>query len=298
MVEQPYHHHRCEVVPGANHEVSFRIDGIERTRWHFGEQYPRPFFYPFITPKGVPVTRMGHPGAPNHDHHQSVWYAHAKVLGIDFWGNQSTARIRQRDWLAYEDGDDEARMAVRLDWHDGHEPKPLLEQELIAVIRPAPEGFVLELQSTFKPMAETLEFGQTNFGFLAVRVAKPISAFFGEGQLTDSEGRVGEKEIFGKAAKWVAYARKDGPGVVYFDHPSNPGYPNRWHVREDGWMGASVCMEKAITITRDRPLMLRHLLLIADIVDGRLHETFAASKGYTVERSQTKHTYAEIRRKE
>ena len=47
------------------------------------------------------LTRMGHPGAPDHDHHQSIWFAHHKVMGIDFWGNASGAVIRQLQWLAY-----------------------------------------------------------------------------------------------------------------------------------------------------------------------------------------------------
>ena len=38
---------RCEVLPLPDHQVSFSIDGVEKLRWHFGDQYPRPFFYPF-----------------------------------------------------------------------------------------------------------------------------------------------------------------------------------------------------------------------------------------------------------
>ncbi|MEX0818827.1 MAG: hypothetical protein WD070_04515, partial [Pirellulaceae bacterium] len=35
---------RCEIVPRAGHQVSLQIDGIEKLRWHYGDQYPRPFF--------------------------------------------------------------------------------------------------------------------------------------------------------------------------------------------------------------------------------------------------------------
>ena len=62
--------HRCEVLPEAGHQVSFRIDGREVLRWHEGRDYPRPYFFPVIGPSGTSLTRMGHPGAPNHDHHQ------------------------------------------------------------------------------------------------------------------------------------------------------------------------------------------------------------------------------------
>jgi hypothetical protein len=271
---------RCQVAPQADHQATFTIDGVERLRWHFGPNYPRPFFYPLVGPSGAVLTRMGHPGAPDHDHHRSIWFAHEKVLGIDFWSDRTQARVRQKQWLAYQDGDDDAIMAVLLGWYDGHDPKELLTQELIASVRPLDNGETLvELQSRFTPLAESLELGQTNFGFLAVRVAKSISRHFGAGELRDSEGRNGEKEIFGAAARWVDYSgpvRAQGSGfrvqegasgvnivregITYFDHPSNPGYPARWHVREDGWMGASFNRTDSFVIHRDKPLLLRYLL--------------------------------------
>ncbi|HUG93940.1 MAG TPA: PmoA family protein [Planctomycetaceae bacterium] len=302
---------RCRILPLPDHQVAVLIDGAERTRWHFGPQYPRPFFYPLNGPSGVTLTRMGHPGAPNHDHHRSVWFAHHKVLGIDFWSDQTAARIRQKEWLVYEDGDDEARLAVRLGWYDGHNPEELLEQDLIALVRPGPQGETfLELQSTFRPRAESLEFGQTNFGFLAVRVAKSVSAHFGGGTLTDSEGRSGEPAIFGRQARWMDYSGPvDGlergaaalvEGITYFDHPANPGHPQHWHVREDGWMGAAVCLDRPVTTTRAEPLALRFLLhahrggLDAARADEIARE-FSGWPRYEVGRSNARHRQYELR---
>lgn len=261
---------RCRVIPEPGHTVAFEVDGVERLRWHSGDEYPRPFFYPLRGPSGAALTRMGHPGAPNHDHHRSIWFAHHKVLGIDFWSDPTAARIRQREWRVYEDSDEHAAMAVVLDWQDGHDPRPLLQQELIVLVRPGEHGETLvELQSTFRPEAEMLEFGQTNFGFLAVRVAKSISAHFGGGELTNSEGQTGEPAIFGQTARWMDYSgpvqtpgerRETVEGITYFDHPTNPHYPTHWHVREDGWMGAAVGMERPLLATREQPLRLRYLL--------------------------------------
>lgn len=260
---------RCHVVPLPENQVAFWVEGQERVRWHFGQQYPRPFFYPLLGPSGTCLTRMGHPGAPNHDHHRSVWFGHYRVMGVDFWTDQTPARVHQTGWLAYQDGD-QAVMAVELAWLDGHNPQPLLQQRLVAAVQPGPEPgeTFLELDSTFAPQAELFELGQTNFGFLAVRVAKHLSAFFGQGRLSDSEGRRGEAAIFGQPARWVDYS---GPaptaaltltheGITYFDHPSNPTYPTAWHVRDDGWMGAAVCLRAPLTASRNQPLVLRYLL--------------------------------------
>lgn len=306
---------RCQIVPLPEDQVAVEIDGIERLRWHFGSGYPRPFFYPLRGPSGAALTRMGHPGAANHDHHRSIWFAHHKVVGIDFWGDNSPARIRQKQWLAYQDGDEEAVMAVLLGWYDGHEPRELIEQELIAAVRPSPDGeTLLELQATFRPTSETLEFGKTNFGFLAVRVAKSISEYFGGGRLTDSEMRTGEPAIFGQSARWMDYSGPVQPphsnveqeavvieGITYFDHPSNSGYPTRWHVREDGWMGAAVCLERAVETTRQAPLTLRYLLHAhAGPIDSQRAETiaaeFAARPGFRVSKSVKKHTQSIVER--
>lgn len=313
----PYQIPRCQVIPLPSHQASFQIDGQERLRWHFGNDYPRPFFFPLNGPSGTSLTRMGHPGAPNHDHHQSVWFAHNKVLGIDFWGNASAARIRQKEWLAYHDGEEEAVMVVKLGWYDGHDPKELLEQELIVSVRAGGarqssgcKETLVELQSTFRPTADMLEFGKTNFGFLAVRVAKSISAHFGGGQLSDSEGRVGEPAIFGNRARWMDYSgpiniENEGEpifeGITYFDHPSNPSHPTHWHVREDGWMGASACFAEPLITTKTAPLTLRYLLHAhADKPNparaNSVFEGFANSSRFQVAKATAKHETWSVKR--
>ena len=299
---------RCQILPLPDQQVSFQIDRVERTRWHFGTSSPRPFFYPLRGPGGASLTRMGHPGAANHDHHRSVWFGHHQVLGLDFWSGHTMAIVRQSSWLVYEDGDEEAVMAVRLGWHDGHDPAPLMEQDLIATVRPGESSdWYLELQAVFRPKSATLELGQTNFGMLAVRVAKSISAHFGGGQICDSEGRVDEPAIFGQRARWMDYSGPEATvasrvaGITYFDHPSNPDHPAAWHVREDGWMGASICRTQPVVLTTSTPLSLRYLLHVhAGAHDrNRAEKIFAGfdqSRPVEIVRATQKHRQFEIRR--
>ncbi len=259
---------RCQVVPLPDHQASIQIDGDERLRWHFGPSYPRPFFYPLVGPSGSSLIRMGHPGAPDHDHHRGIWFAHNDVVGNDFWSDTAAARIRQLQWLCYEDSDEEARLAVQLGWFDGHDPRALLEQQVVVAVRPVGQReTAVEIQFSFPPVSQRLEFRQSNFGFLGVRVAKGISGYFGGGTISDSEGRQGEPAIFGRQARWMDYSGHTGTGVAtavegitYFDHPRNPGYPTHWHVREDGWMIASACMQNPLLTTQESPLTLRYLL--------------------------------------
>lgn len=272
---------RCTILPLPDDQVSLRIDGVERTRWHFGAAYPRPFFYPLLAPNGHSVTRMGHPGAPNHDHHRSVWFAHADLLGRDFWSENGGTRIAQPQWYAYQDGDEQAVMGVELRWLDGHDPRPLLQTEVAAAIAPIDDHrWTLELQLTLGADAEGVEFRKSDFGLLGVRVAKSISAHFGGGTITGADGRRDEPDLFGQPNRWLDYSGPvaagspesslDSPrfdsvaGVTVMDHPSNQSHPAHWHVRRDGWIGPSLSRHGAVLVSPDRPLVMRYLLLIHD----------------------------------
>ena len=316
LADEPFALQRCELLPLPEHQVSFKIDGVEKTRWHFGPEYPRPFFYPFTGPSGVSLTRMGHPGAQNHDHHRSVWFAHNSVNGQNFWSDGTGTQVRQRLWYGYRDGDDEAIMATACGWYD-KSGKQLMEQELVAALMPLPGGeHALEVQITMRPALEagTVVLGKTNFGFLAVRVAKTISAHFGGGKMTSSEGQEDEENLFGKRARWIDYSGPvsvgHGPGrrsvvegITYFDHPDNPRYPTHWHVREDGWMGASFCMHEGMTATHERPLRLRYLLYAHSghynlEMAQRQHEAFALRHGFAVTKATRRHRQYEVERRQ
>lgn len=314
----PFTPPKCQVIPLAGHRVSMQIDGVEKLRWNKGLDYPRPFFFPFNGPSGTSLTRMGHPGAENHDHHQSIWFAHMKVDGVDFWANKRPGKevgfIRQKHWLVYDDGADEAIMAARLGWFaaDGRE---LMEQDLIAALIPMPEGeHALDIQIEMRPPRPktAVQLDKTNFGFLAVRVAKTISAHFGGGVISNSEGSLDEANVFGKPARWMDYS---GPvvhgsgarrgvsteGVTYFDHPSNPRHPVKWHVREDGWMGASFCMDEGCEIEAEKPLTLRYLLqahrgAYNQAKAERVFESFSKRPGFVVQRSKRKRRQYEVGR--
>jgi hypothetical protein len=173
---------------------------------------------------------------------------------------------------------------------------------------------LLEIQITLRPGAgrETVTLDKSNFGLLAVRVAKSVSHHFGGGELTSSEGKRGEKAIFETTAAWVDYSGPvtsgTGPdrktvveGITFHDHPSNPRHPTPWHVRDDGWMGASFCQREPWTIEKAKPLVLRYLLHAhAGEVDPdkatHIAEDFAKRPDFIVEKATKPHRQFEAYR--
>jgi hypothetical protein len=205
-------------------------------------------------------------------------------------------------------------MASLSGWFDG-EGIELLQQDVVAALIPlAGDEHAIEIQMTLRPgsKAKSVELGKTNFGFLAVRVAKTLSVHFGGGTLTNSEKQIGEPAIFGKRARWVDYS---GPvaagngrsrrtvieGITFHDHPNNERYPSHWHVREDGWMGASFCLQDGFTIQSNAPLTLRYLLhahrgAYDHAKAQTVHKAFAERLGFQILKATRKHRQYEIER--
>ncbi len=258
---------RLQVLPLPYDQASVAEDGEEFSRYHFGKDLRRPFLYPIIGPSGRSVTRMGHPRDPNgHSHHNSIWVSHMDVNGVDFWadrGEKATGRIVHQRVVRYEDGNDQVLIQVVNAWQDSSQNETLLDELRTMRFVRQPQGewlCILDLELAAKGKVVTL--GKTPFGMVGVRLAKTIGVKDGGGRILNSEGARDEAEVFWKPAKWVDYSgpisAEEREGVTIFDHPSNPNHPSVFHVRNDGWMGASVTFDGERVIEPQKPLRLRY----------------------------------------
>lgn len=259
---------RMQAVPQPYSQVSFQREGKEVARYHFGQDLDRPFLFPVLGPSGRPLTRMGHPHDPDgHGHHNSVWVAHNRVNGADFWANGTGARIVHQRLERLDDGSDSAAVISHNNWLSAKEGKVLLKERRVTAVHALPNDellIVVDIELSAEGADVTL--GKTPFGLFAVRMAKTIGVHDGAGTLRNSEGGVNEKGVFWKRAKWMDYsgAVADGvvEGITLLDHPSNPNHPSIFHVRDDGWMGSSFTQDAPRTIKLGEPLKLRYGLWV------------------------------------
>lgn len=261
----------AQVIPLPHHEVSFSIDGVERARYHHDPGQRRPFLFPIVGPSGRSLTRMGHPHDPEgHSHHNSVWMSHDRVNGESFWADTGPGRIVHRRLVRLDDGDDAARLVVENDWI-GSGDRVVLHERRGMTIRPLDDAeslMILDLR--LEPAGtDPVTLGESAFGLVGVRMAKTIGTNDGGGLIRNSEGNAGEQGengVFRKPARWVDYSgpitREAIEGITLLDHPANPSFPTPFHVRADGWMGASLTYQGPIVVERDRPLRLRYGLYI------------------------------------
>jgi hypothetical protein len=262
---------RTQVLPLPQAQASITRDDREISRYYFGKELHRPFLFPLVGPGGKSLTRMGHPRDPNgHSHHNSVWISHHDVGGVAFWNDNPTSqgRIVHQRVLRFEDADDEALIEVQNAWIDETgRGRTLLTEQRAMRFRPQENGeWLLILDLALSAPKEPVTFGKTPFGLIGVRMAKTIGVHDGGGMIRNSQGGVNEAGVFWKPARWVDYSgpiTKDArEGITLLDHPTNPNHPSVFHVRDDGWMGASLTFDAPRTIEPGQPLKLRYGLWV------------------------------------
>jgi hypothetical protein len=256
-----------QAIPLPQHQVSFQRDGAELCRYHFAPDLRRPFVFPVNGPAGRSLTRMGHPRDPeSHSHHNSVWISHNDVNGVSFWDDRAKGRVVHRRLERFDDGPAAAAVLTVNAWTTDT-GQVLLNERRLTSAQPLPRGeWLLVIDLRLEAAGEEVTLGKTPFGLIGVRLAKTIGVNDGGGVIRNSEGGVNEAGVFWKRAKWVDYS---GPitasateGLTLLDHPANPNHPSFFHVRNDGWMGASLTHDGPRALKPGAPLTLRYGLYV------------------------------------
>ena len=260
-----------QVLPLPYGQASFTWLGREITRYHFGPSLQRPFWYPMRLPGGRSLTRIGHPhDVHGHRHHDSVWITHMKIDGTSFWENDNGQRIICDKVHEYGDSDAAAWMVSENRWMAGDQ---LVLRELRRCeVRPTGDDhWLMIVDIEFKtPGDKPVTLDQSFFGLIGVRMAKTIGVRDGGGRILNAEGLINEKAVFRQPTRWVDYSGPIAPGeqgdiaagITLMDHPSNPNFPAKFHVRNDGWMGVCTTGKEAIAVEPGKPRHFRYGLWV------------------------------------
>jgi len=238
--------------------ISVEIKGKPFTQFFIGPETNKPYLHPLRSASGKIVTR-GYPmddipgESRDHPHHRGLWFSHGDVNGFDFWGNEKRGPKFGRIVLAkidgLSDGKDSGSIDATFDWRDPAGAVLLTEVRHMTFYGQT-KTRTIDFDITLTAREKAI-FGDTKEGTFALRLTsaleEPHSGAPAEpprtGHMVDSQGREGEKQIWGKRADWADYyGVVDGEplGIAIFDHPSNPRHPTYWHARSYGLFAANI----------------------------------------------------------
>src|SRR6266568_1651402 len=240
-------------------QIEVRIDGRPFTTYYFGPESPKPYLHPLRSAHGTIVTR-GYPMVKNipgeshdHPHHRGLFFTHGDINGVDFWGEGQPSKAAQTAHGQYysseelpkgrtvfrkleemKGGPDSGTIKADFDLV-GPDGKPIGQETQSYTFRGEPSTRTIDCEFTIRASGGPLKMGDTKEGTFAIRVVKGLEA--PKVEMLNSEGGVGEKQIWGKRANWVDYSGTvagEELGIAIFDDPTNPKHHTYWHAREYG----------------------------------------------------------------
>ena len=197
--------------------------------------------YPHVTCLLGPGKRNVLENQPaDHLHHHGVCFSHGVVNDhLDFYlyrEKRNLGKINVIGDVRMESHENVATLSHDSEWVTA-EGKTLMTDTRSCRWEAFENGeLYLDTAITLQTIDTTVTLHPTNeSGMPLVRPADWLVANHG-GILSDSEGRRGEKEMFGKPARWIdETAETNGQliGLAILDHPSNP-VPAHWFARDYG----------------------------------------------------------------
>jgi hypothetical protein len=215
----------------------------------------------------------------DHLHHHGVWWGHGDLNGVDYYlelpggeGPKDRGTIEHVEWTKVIDEAPRFGFVEHLRWCDHRGDQILDEERSLLLTFMGGSHYTVDLSSVYRAERDVV-FGDTKESVLpGIRIAEPLSGLAG-GTIVNSQGQRGEAETFGQPAEWVDVSGRRtiqhvggevSEGLACFDHPSNPGHPQRWFTREYGpispFEGHHFHTDRSLGA--DAELRLRHRIVV------------------------------------
>jgi hypothetical protein len=256
--------------------IHVSIDGQPFTDFIMrGGEAQKPYLWPLRTASGVEITRhwpmeivASEPDEKkyhDHPHQRGLWFAHDEINGVDFWNNEASYKSPPpRGKIVVEktsvnSGKDLGLIHADMSWLAPDGTK-LLRESRDMTFRGTSTLRIIDLDITLTAAVKAA-FGDSKDGVLGIRLlpalqenktvkerGQPDVTWPGApGTIVNADGKMHEKEAWGKTSDWVDYYGDPGDGstvgVAILDHPANSRRAH-WHVRGYGLFAANPFGEK------------------------------------------------------
>ncbi len=197
----------------------------------------RPFIHPILAPDGVGELTENEPS--HHRWQHGLYVGLNDVNGYGFWTEGLTGNPQDGTFHPYP-LEPPLILANRASWRvvsDWKAPNGeiLLTETQNWSFEAQQDTFTLDLDWNLHSHSD-LKFGESPYGGLFLRMPWRCET---HADLLTGEGATTVQDAEGNRACWVALSmpipeRENGPaGFAFFDHPSNPDFPNPWRVDDN-----------------------------------------------------------------
>ena len=279
---------QVQLTPGAD-KIEISINGKPYSTFYMtGGDVTKPYLWPVRAATGTYVTRAWpmenvaeeEKEKKDHPHQRGIWFAHDSVNGIDFWNNEAAykeppkrGKMILKKAGEVKSGKDKGSFTAVFAWTDRQDHVQLIETRVMTFYA-EPDRRTIDFDITLTSV-EKVVWGDGKDGAFGIRMRPVLDEQGGTGKITNADGLVGEKQLWGKPSNWCDYSGTIGDekaGVAIFDHPSNPSHPVRWHARGYGLFavnpfGLSVftydkSQNGAITVEPGKSLHFRYRVVV------------------------------------
>ncbi len=267
---------QVRITQGTN-QIDIAIDGKPYSTYFYGPEVAKPYLYPLRAPSGTPVTRS-FPMAnvegesTDHPHQRSLWFAHSRVNGYDYWNNEFSYKGDKLGHIFItkitkaEGGPKIGEIDSTASWTQSDGKVILIEDRKMIFHSGGPDR-VIDFDFTLTAK-DTATFQDEKDGVFGLRLAAALEELNAPGIkdqpitpertgiMTCAEGRTKESNCWGTRANWMDVSGAiagEKLGVAIFDHPDNPGHPTYWHARGYGLFAANIFGRNAFTGKREPP---------------------------------------------
>ncbi|MBS1858633.1 MAG: PmoA family protein [Acidobacteria bacterium] len=269
---------QVKITPEGD-KVSVEIAGKPFTTFYmsgeaFGAKVTKPYLWPLLAPSGTAITRSWpmenvpeeQAEKKDHQHQRGLWFAHDNVTvqgipgHLDFWNNE---------WSYYSDlhrkglgrmnlvkldhtssGKEKGTITATFEWTNMEGTEKLLTEKRVMTFYGDPKVRMFDVDITLTALDKPVTFGDGKDGAFGIRLRPVLQEDKGHSHITNADGLVGEKALWGKPSNWCDYSGAIGNetlGVAILDNPGNPNHPVRWHARAYGLFAANAFGVAAFT---------------------------------------------------
>lgn len=250
-------------------QIDVTIGGKRFTTYYFSPREAKPYLMPLRTAEGTVVTRpfpIGDTIPPEHVHDRSIephqrpmYFAHGDIDGVNFWAEQvfnkqfyhssidNFGRTVFQKLNGMRSGTHSGEIHATFNLVGPH-GRVLGEETQSYTFRGSPDARTIDCQFVILANHGPVKMVDTKEGTFAIRVAKELDS--PPGRMVNSNGSVGEPQIWGKRANWVDYDGTIGGeslGIAVFDSPRSFRHPTYWHARAYGLFAANPFGIRAFT---------------------------------------------------